>query len=80
MDAYLLRQPDLVLMDIQMKTMDGITATAQLKAADPNARIVMVTNYDQADLREAALQAAAYAFVGKDDLLKLVHLLESEQT
>src|ERR1700744_141947 len=79
MDAYRLRQPDFVLMDIQMKTMDGITATAQLKAADPNARIVMVTNYDQADLREAALQAGAYAFVGKDDLFKLVHLLEREQ-
>jgi two-component system, NarL family, response regulator DesR len=79
MNAYLLRQPDLVLMDIQMKTIDGITATAQLKAADPNAKIVMVTNYDQADLREAALHAGAYAFVSKDDLLKLVHLLEREQ-
>jgi two-component system, NarL family, response regulator len=78
MDAYRLRQPDFVLMDIQMKTMDGITATVQIKAADPNARIVMVTNYDQADLREAALQAGAYAFVGKDDLFKLVHLLERE--
>ena len=80
MDAYRLRQPDIVLMDIQMTTMDGITATAQLKAADPNARIIMVTNYDQADLREAALQAGAYAFLAKDDLLKLVHLLEREQS
>ena len=78
MDAYRLHQPDFVLMDIQMTTMDGITATAQLKAADSNARIVVVTNYDQADLREAALQAGAYAFLGKDDLLKLVHLLERE--
>ena len=79
LDAYRLHQPDFVLMDVQMTTMDGITATAQLKAADSNARIVMVTNYDQTDLREAALQAGAYAFVGKDDLLKLVHLLEREQ-
>ena len=79
MDAYRLHQPDFVLMDIQMTPMDGITATAQLKAADSNARIVMVTNYDQADLREAALQAGAYAFFGKDDLLKLVYLLEREQ-
>jgi CheY-like chemotaxis protein len=76
MDAYRLHKPDFVLMDVQMRTMDGITATAQLKAADSNARIVMVTNYDQADLREAALQAGAYAFVGKEDLLKLVHLLQ----
>lgn len=75
MDAYLLCQPDFVLMDIQMETMDGITVTAQIKAADPNARIVMVTNYDQADLREAALQAGAHSFVSKDNLLTLVHLL-----
>ena len=79
MDAYRLRQPDFVLMDIQMRTMDGITATARLKAADPSAKIVMVTNYDQVDLREAALEAGAYAFVSKDDLLQLVHLLEREQ-
>lgn len=59
--------------------MDGATATAQIKAADSNARIVMVTNYDQAGLREAVLQAGAYALVGKDDLLKLVQLLEREQ-
>ena len=79
MDAYRSHRPDIVLMDVQMTTIDGITATAQLKALDSNARIVMVTNYDQGDLREAALQAGACAFVGKDNLLKLVHLLEREQ-
>lgn len=62
-----------------MPMMDGITATARLKAAGQNARIFMVTNYDQADLREAALQAGACAFMGKDDLFKLAHLLEREQ-
>jgi CheY-like chemotaxis protein len=77
--AYRLWQPDLVLMDIQMKIMDGITATMQLKAADPNARIVIITNYDQADLRDAAFQAGASGFVGKDDLRKLIHMLESER-
>ena len=79
-DAYLLYQPDFVLMDIQMATMDGITATMQLKAVNPDARIVMVTNYDQADFRDSALRAGAYAFVGKDDLFKLVRLLGREHT
>jgi DNA-binding NarL/FixJ family response regulator len=50
-----------------------------MKTPDAKARIVMVTNYDQADLREAALQAGAYAFVAKDNLFRLVHLLEREQ-
>jgi CheY-like chemotaxis protein len=78
--AYRLCQPDLVLMDIQMKMTDGITATTQLKAADPNARIVMITNYDQADLRDAALQAGASGFVGKDDLRRLIRMLECERS
>jgi hypothetical protein len=51
----------------------------EMKTPDAKARIVMVTNYDQADLREAALQAGAYAFVAKDNLFRLVHLLEREQ-
>jgi DNA-binding NarL/FixJ family response regulator len=59
--------------------MDGITATAQLKAMDSNAKIIIVSNYDHADLREAALQAGAYGFVGKEDLLKLVRLLEASK-
>jgi hypothetical protein len=45
----------------------------------PSQRSALVTNYDQADLREAAFQAGAFAFVGNDDLLKLVYLLEREQ-
>lgn len=50
-------QPDFVLMDIAMAEMDGITATQQLKEADPAAKIIIVTNYDEAGLREAARSA-----------------------
>jgi DNA-binding NarL/FixJ family response regulator len=52
-------RPDWVLMDIEMKQTNGIVATRQIKADFPTARIVMVTNYDDATLREAARAAGA---------------------
>ena len=69
-------RPDFVLMDIQMKTMDGITATQQITAADPSALVIMVTDYDQPDLREAARRAGACGYVVKNNLLDVVCLLE----
>jgi CheY-like chemotaxis protein len=57
--AYNCHHPDFVLMDIKMGTTDGITATRWIKAADPAARIIIVTDYDQLDLREAVREAGA---------------------
>jgi CheY-like chemotaxis protein len=74
---YNLHRPDFVLIAIPMSTMDGIAATRQIRAADPAARIIMVTNYDQPDLREAARQAGACGYVLKENLLELVDWLEA---
>jgi two-component system response regulator DegU len=76
--AYNRHRPDFVLMDIRMKLMDGITATRRIKAADPAARIIIVTDYDQAELREAARQAGACAYVAKENLLELVRFLQAQ--
>lgn len=75
--VYNRHRPDFVVMDIRMKLMDGITATRQIKAADPAARIIIVTDYDHADLREAAQQAGACAFVVKENLLELVRIVQA---
>lgn len=68
---YRAQQPDLVVMDVSMEVMDGLTATRQILAAFPTARIVITTRFDDAEMREAARQAGACAFVPKDDLLAL---------
>src|SRR3974390_1108014 len=60
---YNLEKPDLVLMDIQMEGRDGITATRQIKVTDLTAQVIIVTDYDQPDLREAAGQAGACGYV-----------------
>jgi two-component system, chemotaxis family, chemotaxis protein CheY len=75
--AYLRHRPDVVLMDISLGSgLDGIEAAAQIVAADPHARVVMVTDYDGEELREAAQAAGACGYVLKEDLFELRGLLE----
>lgn len=70
-------EPDWVLMDLRMPHVDGIAATATLRAAHPDARVVMVSDHDQEDIRRAAQRAGAVAYVRKRDLLELRRLLEA---
>ena len=74
--AYNAHHPDFVLMDIAMKEVDGITATRQIIAADPAARIIIVSSYDGADLREAAQRAGACGYILKENLLDVLPLLQ----
>ena len=69
------QQPDWVLMDIRMPTLDGLAATAAIKAAWPNAHIVIVTSYNDPRFRAAAQQAGACGYVLKEELLALRSLL-----
>jgi CheY-like chemotaxis protein len=75
--AYLEYRPDFVLMDIEMKELDGITATLRIKAACAAANIIMVTNYDDAELREAARDAGACGYVLKHSLLEIKAMLQA---
>src|SRR5712691_9670474 len=78
LEAYRQYRPDWVLMDIKMEEMDGLAATRQIKAAFPEARIIVVTGYDDAKLREAAYSAGACAYVRKENLLELRRILIQE--
>jgi len=57
------RQPDVVLMDIQMPRMDGLEATRQIKARWPEVRVVVVSMY--VTRRPQALAAGADGFLSK---------------
>jgi len=71
-------QPDWVLMDVELKTMDGLAATATITSANPQARIIIVTNYDYPEYREAAKSAGAYDFVLKENLWNIPRLINAK--
>jgi CheY-like chemotaxis protein len=75
--AYAAHRPDWVLMDIMMEKMDGLTATRQIKTTYPEARIMILTGYDDADLRAAAEGVGACEYVTKENLLELRRILGS---
>jgi two-component system response regulator DegU len=67
--------PDWVLMDIKMKKMNGIAATKELLAKYPDARVVMLTQYSDKELREAARRAGACEYVCKENLTEVRSIL-----
>jgi len=75
--GYTLQHPDVVLMDIEMKEVDGIEATRQITAADREAKVLIVTDYDDEELRQASVRAGACGYVLKQNLTDLVRLLEA---
>jgi CheY-like chemotaxis protein len=76
---YASHRPDWVLMDIRMKAVDGIRATREITKAFPGAKIVIVTNYNDAALRRDAAAAGAVGFVLKDDLTMLRSILHASR-
>ncbi|WP_237186092.1 response regulator transcription factor [Rothia nasimurium] len=58
-------RPDVVLMDVQMPVMDGITATAALTEQLPGTAVLILTTFDREDYLFSALQAGASGFLLK---------------
>jgi CheY-like chemotaxis protein len=75
--AYEEHQPDVVLMDLRMPHVDGLAATRQIRGYDPSARIIVVTDYQDEDMKTAALEAGAREYVLKQEISGLPELVLS---
>jgi DNA-binding NarL/FixJ family response regulator len=58
-------KPDVVLMDVRMPDLDGIAATAELARTAPDARVLILTTFEQDDYIFGALRAGASGFLLK---------------
>jgi CheY-like chemotaxis protein len=75
--AYEEHRPDVVLMDLRMSQVDGLTATRQIRGYDPSARVIVVTDYQDEDMKMAALEAGACEYVLKHEISGLPEIVLS---
>ncbi|MGW1675783.1 response regulator, partial [Streptomyces sp. NPDC002324] len=59
-------RPDLVLMEVRLALLDGISATEQVRAALPETRVLVLSMCDRDEYAYAALRAGASGFLVKD--------------
>jgi DNA-binding NarL/FixJ family response regulator len=74
-----LLEPDVVLMDIRMPDLDGISATREVLAAFPEVKVVILTTFEDDDYIFGALSAGASGFLLKrtrpEDLIAAIHTI-----
>ena len=79
-EQYARFRPDAVLMDIRMPFLDGIEATRRIVRENPEAWIVIVTDFDTPEYRIQAEHAGASGYVVKDHLNNLRAALEARNS
>jgi CheY-like chemotaxis protein len=79
LEMYRTYHPDWVLMDVRMPIVDGITATHRIKEVFPDARIIIVSGYNDPLLKKQAHEAGAISYVLKDDLSPLLNIIAEER-
>lgn len=65
-------KPDIVLMDIGMPILDGLTATQRIKAAAPEIKVIILTSYQKEEQVLASLAGGADAYCLKDTPVDLL--------
>ena len=71
--------PDWVVMDIKMAAMDGIEATAKIISSQPDAKVIIVSQYKDEITIDAAKRAGAVEFVSKENLYKVIEVINKNK-
>jgi DNA-binding NarL/FixJ family response regulator len=74
-------RPDVILMDVRMPNLDGISATREVLAARPEAKVIILTTFEEDDYIFGALNAGASGFLLKrtspEELIRALHTVAS---
>jgi CheY-like chemotaxis protein len=73
--VFTTERPDWAVMDVAMRTMDGLTATRLITSQFPGSQIVVVTQHGNPKFRDRAREAGAAGFLMKEDLMELRSML-----
>jgi len=74
-ELYKSLKPDVVIMDVTMRDMDGFTAAREIVSFDAQAKIIFFTNLDKEQYSSQAADLGALGFVNKHNLGELLQLL-----
>ncbi|GAA3782375.1 nitrate respiration regulation response regulator NreC [Corallibacter vietnamensis] len=66
------KQPDIVITDIRMPKVDGITATKEIKKLFPNIKVIAFTMFDQSEAVDQMINAGASGYILKNSALDVI--------
>ncbi len=76
-EQYDIFSPDWVLMDIKLDKMNGLTAAEIITKKNPQTKIIVVTQYNEAVYKNNAKKVGVRAYVLKDNLQELVTIIKN---
>jgi DNA-binding NarL/FixJ family response regulator len=71
--------PEAIFMDLRLPGENGLELTKKIKAQYPNIIVVILTNYDLPEYRDAAYQSGADHFFSKDSFLNMINSILTVQ-
>jgi DNA-binding NarL/FixJ family response regulator len=83
-EAARVRRPDVVLMDVRMPDLDGISATREILAVSADVKVTILTTFEQDDYIFGALSAGASGFLLKrtrpEELIAAIHTIAAGES
>lgn len=75
-NLYSQYKPDWTLMDIEMPGMDGICTTRKIKSEYPEAKVIIVTGFDNDNFRKSAEKAGAVNYILKENSSEILDFIK----
>lgn len=75
LNEYISYRPDWVFMDIEMKILNGISASKKLLNSFPEAKIIIVTNYNNKEYRKDAKSAGVKDYILKENITDIFRII-----